>query len=207
MSEFLISSRAKTQDTLVEKLQRQPNLQLNAVQDIAGVRIDTDLLLGEQMAFAREIVDHFGEDVAEIHDLRDGAHAGYRGVHVWLRLPAGRVEIQIRTLLQSLWANLFERVADQYGRGIRYGEPIDSPPDADLDPTQIDEHVRLMQELSAKLATTEGEWQEASETEDIGMRQMMLGNIAMGKAMMLAAVLLTLKGEIDPSSWQNPEGG
>lgn len=33
-----------------------------------------------------------------------------------------RVEIQVRTLLQGLWANIYERLADGLGRGIRYGE-------------------------------------------------------------------------------------
>lgn len=99
-SELLVTSRAKSQDTLLAKLRRRPYLQLNTIQDIAGVRIDADLLLGEQTRLAREIADHFGADQPAIHDLRDHPHAGYRAVHVWLRLPAGRVEIQIRTILQ-----------------------------------------------------------------------------------------------------------
>jgi hypothetical protein len=33
------------------------------------------------------------------------------------------IEVQIRTEWQHLWAEWFERLADQYGRGIRYGEP------------------------------------------------------------------------------------
>lgn len=121
-SELLVTSRAKSQDTLLAKLRRRPYLQLNTIQDIAGVRIDADLLLGEQTRLAREIADHFGADQPAIHDLRDHPHAGYRAVHVWLRLPAGRVEIQIRTILQSLWANFYELLADAYGRGIRYDE-------------------------------------------------------------------------------------
>lgn len=33
------------------------------------------------------------------------------------------MEIQLRTKLQHEWANLFEKLADRVGRGIRYGEP------------------------------------------------------------------------------------
>jgi len=33
------------------------------------------------------------------------------------------IEVQIRTEWQHLWAEWFERLADQYGRGIRYGVP------------------------------------------------------------------------------------
>lgn len=77
-SELLVTSRAKSQDTLLAKLRRRPYLQLNTIQDIAGVRIDADLLLGEQTRLAREIADHFGADQPAIHDLRDHPHAGYR---------------------------------------------------------------------------------------------------------------------------------
>ncbi len=56
-SELLVTSRAKSQDTLLAKLRRRPYLQLNTIQDIAGVRIDADLLLGEQTRLAREIAD------------------------------------------------------------------------------------------------------------------------------------------------------
>lgn len=70
-SELLVTSRAKSQDTLLAKLRRRPYLQLNTIQDIAGVRIDADLLLGEQTRLAREIADHFGADQPAIHDLRD----------------------------------------------------------------------------------------------------------------------------------------
>lgn len=33
------------------------------------------------------------------------------------------IEIQIRTQMQHEWAEMFEKVADVLGRGIRYGEP------------------------------------------------------------------------------------
>lgn len=117
---FDISARPKTIDTLVEKLQRE-NLKLNQVQDLAGVRIDLDCSLATQTRLAYEIAEHFiGE--SSVKDLRATPHSGYRAVHVWLRPPAGRVEVQIRTRTQSVWANTYERVGDLAGRGIRYGE-------------------------------------------------------------------------------------
>ena len=33
------------------------------------------------------------------------------------------VEVQVRTRLQHEWAEIFEKLADLLGRGIRYGEP------------------------------------------------------------------------------------
>lgn len=171
--------RAKT--TLLAKLRRRPYLQLNTIQDIAGVRIDADLLLGEQTRLAREIADHFGADQPAIHDLRDHPHAGYRAVHVWLRLPAGRVEIQIRTILQSLWANFYELLADAYGRGIRYDERPEQLA-AGVVPAQLQELVGVMQDASADLAMHEAEWQHCAEIEYPGQRAMALGEASKNKA-------------------------
>jgi ppGpp synthetase/RelA/SpoT-type nucleotidyltranferase len=115
-----ITARPKTKDTLVQKLKREP-LILPQVQDIAGVRVDADFTLDSQLALAQEVAEHFGEK-SVVRDIRDDPHSGYRAVHVWLRLPPGRVEIQLRTIAQSAWANTYERLADRFGRGIRYGE-------------------------------------------------------------------------------------
>jgi len=48
---------------------------------------------------------------------------GYRAVHVVVFPEALSVEIQVRTARQHEWAELFEKLADLVGRGIRYGEP------------------------------------------------------------------------------------
>jgi hypothetical protein len=63
-ADLLVSSRPKTIDTLVDKLRRRPNQQLNTVQDLAGVRIDADLVLGEQTDLAREIAAKLVADKA-----------------------------------------------------------------------------------------------------------------------------------------------
>jgi ppGpp synthetase/RelA/SpoT-type nucleotidyltranferase len=47
---------------------------------------------------------------------------GYRAVHI-VAFPDGfPIEVQVRTRLQHDWAELFEKLADVLGRGIRYGE-------------------------------------------------------------------------------------
>lgn len=104
-----VSSRAKTVDTLREKLIRETHLKLNQIQDLAGVRVDFDGNLDEQSKFPEELAAHFGGDPrAVVKDIRQRPHSGYRAVHLWLKLPAGRVEIQLRTRYQSAWANLYE---------------------------------------------------------------------------------------------------
>jgi ppGpp synthetase/RelA/SpoT-type nucleotidyltranferase len=116
-----ITSRAKTIDTLGEKLRRDRGMALPWIQDIAGVRVDASMTLSQQDRVAQAIAHHFGHDSKDIRDLRVTPHSGYRAVHVWLRL-SGRVEVQVRTSLQSEWANTYESMADLFGRNIRYDE-------------------------------------------------------------------------------------
>lgn len=116
-----MGSRAKTIETLREKLRREWPIRLPSIQDVAGVRVDADMSLTGQDSIVHRIVDAFGHDPNSIHDLRSSPHSGYRAVHVWLRLEEGRVEVQVRTALQSMWANTYEALADLAGREIRYG--------------------------------------------------------------------------------------
>lgn len=119
---YEVTSRPKTIDTLRQKLKRDRDTPLSNIQDIAGVRFEAEMSLDEQDAVANAIAGRFGHDLeACLHDLRITPRSGYRAVHIWLRLPT-RVEVQIRTHLQSAWANMYESLADVLGREIRYGE-------------------------------------------------------------------------------------
>lgn len=116
-----VTSRPKTIDTLKQKLERDPSKPLQIIQDLAGVRFDAEMTLDEQDAVVTAIVGLFGHNAEDcVKDLRVGEHSGYRAVHIWLRLPT-RVEVQVRTHLQSAWANMYEALADVLGRDIRYG--------------------------------------------------------------------------------------
>jgi ppGpp synthetase/RelA/SpoT-type nucleotidyltranferase len=115
-----LSSRAKTIDTLRDKLnKRPPYLHVHTVRDVAGVRFEAEMDLDQQDGVVNAIVGALGDSKTIVKDLREDAHSGYRAVHVWLELPA-RVEVQVRTHLQSQWANAYESMADVLGRNIRY---------------------------------------------------------------------------------------
>ena len=115
-----VTSRAKSIDTLREKLQRDPATPLPSVQDVAGVRFEADMTLDEQDKVVERLVRTFGAG-STVRDLRKEPHSGYRAVHIWLKLPV-RVELQVRTQLQGAWANMYESAADVFGREIRYGQ-------------------------------------------------------------------------------------
>jgi ppGpp synthetase/RelA/SpoT-type nucleotidyltranferase len=113
------TSRLKTRDTLVDKLRRQ-RTRLSTVQDIAGLRVVADMSLQEQDAMRTRIESLFPG--CAVQDRRVAPSFGYRAVHVIALQDGYRVEIQVRTYLQDLWAQVIERLADAWGRGIRYGE-------------------------------------------------------------------------------------
>ena len=150
-------TRVKTRDTLRDKLNRFPGLQLKSIQDIAGVRLEADMSLASQDAVAQAICDMFEQPRDAIKDLRTNPHSGYRGVHVWLRLPAN-VEVQVRTSLQGAWANMYESAADVFGREIRY-EVLPEDPDAlkvvkDLQTTSLRD-IAILEELRTDLERME----------------------------------------------------
>lgn len=98
---FEVTSRAKTFDTLRQKLQRDKTLQLPNVQDIAGVRFEAEMNLREQDDVADRIADQFSHDKTTcINDLRHDPHSGYRAVHLRLILREG---VHVRGRVEPAW--------------------------------------------------------------------------------------------------------
>jgi len=100
-------------------------MQLSQMQDLAGVRI----VVHGGWAAQDEVVETLRAlfPNSKIKDRRREPQHGYRAVHVICELDGRRVEIQVRTLLQHEWAELFEKLADRWGRQIRYGEKPNDP--------------------------------------------------------------------------------
>lgn len=127
--EFRIASRAKTLETVRDKLTRDHHRPLPNIQDLAGIRVIADMSLDQQWAVSERIARDLRQPAPSVQSLLDGEHAGYRAIHVVCRFPTlgnAYLEVQVRTVLQNSWANLYDALSDRYGRGIRYGdEPED----------------------------------------------------------------------------------
>lgn len=120
-----VTHRAKTTGTIIEKLRREEDMNLARMQDLAGIRIVGSFTLAEQDRLVEEITGRFPADPRDpkIVDRRAEPSHGYRAVHVIVSLDGISIEIQVRTFMQHVWADLMERLADRLGRGIRYGAP------------------------------------------------------------------------------------
>ncbi len=122
----VVVSRAKTTGTLVQKLQRETHLQLSTIDDLAGVRVVANMDLADQDDVVRRLARAFGVDRSRVRDRRTAPSHGYRAVHLLAKSDGAPVEIQVRTFLQSRWAEVYESVADVWGRQIRYGGQPDA---------------------------------------------------------------------------------
>lgn len=121
---FVPSSRVKTTGTLVEKLRRNGGHTLSSIHDLAGMRLVVPGGRAEQDRVVEQVQAVFvdGARTPKLIDRRVRPVQGYRAVHVIVYPDGYPIEIQVRTEWQHLWAEWFERLADQYGRGIRYGD-------------------------------------------------------------------------------------
>lgn len=125
--QYQATTRVKTTGTLVEKLRRERPMRLSQVQDLAGARtiVADRLTQDEALAKIRSHFEASGRVCKEV-DRRKAPSHGYRALHLIVQVGPIPVEIQIRTELEDTWAQIVERLADRWGRGIRYGEDPES---------------------------------------------------------------------------------
>jgi ppGpp synthetase/RelA/SpoT-type nucleotidyltranferase len=118
------TSRIKNTGTILEKLHRQGGGSLPNIQDLAGMRVVENCNLLQQDELVGEIVEVFsdGHKPPKVIDRRAQPSHGYRAVHIVVFVDKLPVEVQVRTYWQHEWANMFEKLADLVGRGIRYDE-------------------------------------------------------------------------------------
>ena len=123
-SDFNIASRMKNFGTLREKL-RRTTLKLSEVRDIIGCRVVVLNQNEDQDLVVRRITESIQAEKFKIIDRRINSNHGYRAVHIELRIDRIRLEIQVRTAIQDLWASTSEAFGELVGREVRYGKEIE----------------------------------------------------------------------------------
>lgn len=108
---------AKSTTSIIEKLRRE-SIRLSQMQDIAGCRV-TVRDIDHQNYVVSRLTKVF--DKTATVDRRDQPSHGYRAVHIIVNCNGTLIEIQIRTELQHLWAELSEKLSDVVDNSIKYG--------------------------------------------------------------------------------------
>jgi ppGpp synthetase/RelA/SpoT-type nucleotidyltranferase len=108
---------AKSTISISEKLRRE-SIRLTQIQDIAGCR-----LIGSDITEQERVVESLRRlfDDLTIVDRRERPSYGYRAVHLIVTCCGKLVEVQVRTSLQHLWAELSEKLSDVMDPSIKYG--------------------------------------------------------------------------------------
>ena len=108
---------AKSTTSIAEKLRRE-SIRLTQIQDIAGCR-----LIVPEIANQEHVVASLVEllTATAVIDRRQKPSHGYRAVHIVATIDGKAVEIQVRTALQQVWAELSEKLSDLIDPAIKYG--------------------------------------------------------------------------------------
>ena len=112
-----VQSRLKRFETIVEKLRRMTT-RLSGIEDIAGCRVVLPTMREQHEVLARVRAEL---EVVRERDYQTAPRDGYRALHVVVRAQGRPVEVQLRTELEDMWANLSERLAHAYDPDIKYG--------------------------------------------------------------------------------------
>ncbi|MGB7209597.1 MAG: hypothetical protein WBD27_13120 [Pyrinomonadaceae bacterium] len=117
---------SKSTTSISDKLRRE-SIRLSQIQDIAGCRLVV-ADVSEQDSVVASLRDLFGMSVS-IVDRRERPSHGYRAVHMIVQSEGKLIEVQVRTSLQHLWAELSEKLSDVSDPSVKYGGGSDDVKD------------------------------------------------------------------------------
>ncbi|WP_051172227.1 GTP pyrophosphokinase [Microbacterium indicum] len=148
-----LSSRVKSPDSLIEKVQRKGiDATLESIRenitDIAGVRVTCsfvtdvyrlfELLAGQDDIVVREVKDYIA------HPKPNGYQSLHAIVEVPVFLPRGTVmvpvEVQFRTIAMDFWASLEHKIYYKYDRQVPQ-ELLDQLHEAAVSASELDERM------------------------------------------------------------------
>jgi ppGpp synthetase/RelA/SpoT-type nucleotidyltranferase len=127
----IVAQRMKRAVSIVNKLQRYPNMKLSTMQDIAGLRAVVNTV--EQV---RRLTENYHKSefrhvlLNEMDYISKPAKSGYRGVHLIYQYknPSAveadnlRIEVQIRSKLQHTWATAVETMGTFLNHSLKSSE-------------------------------------------------------------------------------------
>ena len=114
----LVAQRLKRMPTIIDKLERQPTMQIKTMGDIAGLRVIVPSVQAVEEIYESYKKSRFQHRLIKTYDYikTPKPKTGYRGMHLIYQYKhekredalGQRIEIQIRTDLQHHWATAVE---------------------------------------------------------------------------------------------------
>lgn len=114
-----VSQRLKRLPTILDKLVRQPTMQLSTMQDIGGCR--AVLASIDEVRKAERRLRRNRTPLRTSDYITDPRPSGYRGVHVVVEYDGRAIEVQLRTQVMHEWAIAVERFAGRIGQDLKSG--------------------------------------------------------------------------------------
>ncbi|WP_249336201.1 RelA/SpoT domain-containing protein [Sinomonas gamaensis] len=114
-----ITQRLKKHSTILDKLRREPKLDLSLMQDIGGCRavVGSISVLRD---LEQAVVTEWGTDVDRVRDyVKEPRASGYRAIHVVVIEAATPIEIQLRTEQMHTWAQMVEAFSSALGDNFK----------------------------------------------------------------------------------------
>lgn len=113
-----VSQRLKRRATILDKLRREPTLDLSRMQDIGGCRAVVDSI--DDLRRLEERLRNGRVPVAGSADyIVTPRESGYRGVHVVVEYQGRQIEIQLRTKVMHAWALAAENYSQLVGLNLK----------------------------------------------------------------------------------------
>jgi ppGpp synthetase/RelA/SpoT-type nucleotidyltranferase len=95
--------------------------------------------------------------VASVADRRNKPSHGYRAVHIIAKIAGKPVEIQVRSELQHVWAELSEKLSDVVDPTIKYGGGSD---DVQHVLNYVSSHIASLERLERRFEEFQDEHEE-----------------------------------------------
>ena len=119
-----ITQRLKRRDTIADKLRREPRMKLSRMQDVGGCRVvlpSLEAIARVGRRFTANSERRNGEADRVLDYVTNPRPSGYRAIHIHTRYGGRRIEVQLRTPWQHLWARLVEDLTSRTGVDYKNG--------------------------------------------------------------------------------------
>ena len=113
-----VTQRLKRRQTILDKLRREPSLDLSRMQDIGGCRAVLDDV-SDLRKLERRILSKSAQVLDHVDYIAQPRTSGYRSVHIVVEYGGRAVEIQLRTITMHAWALAAEGYSARAGENLK----------------------------------------------------------------------------------------